>query len=68
MCGVQDTVDEMNKTLTKQIAGMTDDVASLNNALASEKSDRIGADETLNTKLLAQCEKVGRAHDKPLFL
>ena len=65
MCGVQDTVDEMNKTLTKQIAGMTDDVASLNNALASEKADRIGADETLNTKLLAQCEKVGRLPTSP---
>eukprot|EP01043_Picozoa_sp_COSAG02_P011390 COSAG02_NODE_419_length_22613_cov_22.994492_4_plen_115_part_00 len=60
MCDVQDTVDEMNKLLTSRIAGLTDDVASLNASLSSEKSERVAADDNINTKLLAQCEKVRR--------
>ena len=61
---MQDTVDEMNKMLTKRVSGLTDDVATLNDALSTERSDRVAADENLNTKLLAQCEKVGRTTAK----
>lgn len=53
-----DTVDEINKMLTKKVAGLTDDVASLNDALSTEKADRTTSDDNLNTKLLQQCEKV----------
>ncbi len=56
---MQETVDEMNKMLTSRVAGLTDDVTSLNDSLSTEKSERVNADENLNTKLLAQCEKVG---------
>ena len=57
---MQDTVDEMNKMLTSKVAGLTADVASLNDSLSTEKLERIAADDNLNTKLLAQCEKVRR--------
>lgn len=59
-CGLQDTIDDMNKTLTRKVANLTDDVANLNDSLSTEKADRTTADENLNTKLLAQCEKVRR--------
>ena len=38
----------------KQVGGLTDDVAALNDSLSQEKADRTTGDATLNTKLLEQ--------------
>ena len=59
--------EALNKAMTTKVAGLIGDVAALNDALSTEKMERTTADETLNTKLLSQCEKVRDALTRELL-